>query len=71
MGDSHGSRYRCNSCRMKGVFDCNHCFKCGSVDHIITHCRKRQNQGNWIGLLQGGRRQLRIQISPVAVVKGM
>ena len=47
MGDSHGSRYRCNSCKTKGVFDCNnHCFKCGSVDHISRHCRKRQNQGN-------------------------
>ena len=45
MGDSHGSRYMCNSCKMKGVFECNHCFKYGSVDHI-RHCRKRQNQGN-------------------------
>ena len=46
MGDSHGSNYRCNSCKTKGVFECNHCFKCGSVDLISRHCRKRQNQGN-------------------------
>ena len=46
IGDSHGSRYRCNNCKTKGVFDCNHCFKCGSVDHISRHCKKRQNQGN-------------------------
>ena len=52
MGDSHGSRYRCNSCKTKGVFECNHCFKCGSVNHI-RHCRKRQNRGNWTGLVQG------------------
>ena len=46
IGDSHGSRYRCNNCKTKGVFDCSHCFKCGSVDHISRHCKKRQNQGN-------------------------
>ena len=43
MGDSHGSMYRCNSCKTKGVFDCNHCFKRGSVDNISRHCKKRQN----------------------------
>ena len=46
MGDSPGSRYRCNSCKTKGVFECNHCFKCVSVDHISRYCRKNQNQGN-------------------------
>ena len=46
MGDLHGSKYRCNSCKTKGVFDCSHCFKCGIVDHIGWHCRKRENQGN-------------------------
>ena len=35
MGDSHGSRYWCNNCKTKGVFECNHCFKCGSVDKTI------------------------------------
>ena len=44
--DSHGSRYRCNSYKTKGVFECNHCFKCGSVDHISRHYRKKQNQGD-------------------------
>ena len=42
MGDSHGSRHRWNSCKTKGVFECNHCFKCGSVEDISRHCRKRQ-----------------------------
>ena len=46
MGDSHGSRYRCNNWKTKGVIECNHCFKCGSVDDISRYCRKRQNQGN-------------------------
>ena len=46
VSDSHGSGYRCNSYKTKGVFECNHCFKCGSVDQISRHCRKRQTQGN-------------------------
>ena len=46
MADSHGSRKMSNSCKMNGVFDCNDCFKRGSVDHISRHCRKRQDQGN-------------------------
>ena len=40
MGDSHGSGNKC------GVFDCNHCFKSASVDHISRHCRKRNDHGN-------------------------
>ena len=43
MGNSHGidsidnshGRYRCNSCKTKWVFGCNHCFKSVSADHII------------------------------------
>ena len=46
LDDLHYSRYRCNSYKTKGVFDCNYCFKCGSVDHISRHYKKTQNQGN-------------------------
>ena len=46
MGDSHGSRYRRSSCKTKGVVERNHCFKCGNVDHISRHYRKRQNHGS-------------------------
>ena len=46
MGDSYGSRYRCNSCKKKEVLECNHSFKCGSLDHISRRYRKKQNQGN-------------------------
>ena len=35
MGDSHDSRYWCNSCKTKGVFESNHRFKYGSVDNTI------------------------------------
>ena len=45
IDSSHG-RYRCNSCKTKWVFGCNHYFKCGSADHISRHCKKRENQGN-------------------------
>ena len=50
MGDSHGSRYRCKSCKTKGVFECNKCFKCSSVDHNSRRCRKKTKSGklDWI-----------------------
>ena len=32
-------RYVCGDCRCSGVQNFNHCFKCGSTDHIGRNCR--------------------------------
>ena len=53
-------QYGCRSCREKGDGkNCNHCFKCGSTDHIAIGCKKSGNQrsysGNWQQSQLGGK----------------
>ena len=39
-------QYSCKSCRGKGDGkNCNHCFKCGSTDHIANGCKKVETKG--------------------------
>ena len=41
-----GRPYGCQSCRNKGDGkNCNHCFKCGSTEHIAIGCKGKQVAG--------------------------
>ena len=56
-----GTRQRgvCHACHSNGRNDCNHCFRCGSSDHMARGCRVRNNWNssslNSGGLSSGGR----------------
>ena len=39
-------RKRCQSCQNNNVNQCNHCFKCGSTDHMARSCKTPSGNGN-------------------------
>ena len=42
---SQFQRHQCSSCRAAGVDNCDHCFKCGSIDHFARGCRRVPGNG--------------------------
>ena len=50
-GSVNSRRYVCGDCKCSGVQNCNHCFKCGSTDHIGRNCRN--SSSNRAGSGQG------------------
>lgn len=45
-------RKTCQDCEQRNISQCNHCFKCGSTDHMARGCKNVQrNQGNGYLLL--------------------
>ena len=52
-----GRPYGCKSCRDKGDGkNCNHCFKCGSMEHIAIGCKgKPSSSENWRQSQLGGK----------------
>ena len=48
----------CHDCRSNGQVNCNHCFRCGSQEHVARGCRRsnwNSNSLNSGGLSRGGR----------------
>ena len=47
--------HKCKSCNETENEKCNHCFFCGSDDHLSYGCRRKLAQGNRQRLHQGGK----------------
>ena len=41
-------RRTCKGCEQRNVSECDHCFKCGSSDHLARGCKRNQGNGRML-----------------------